>query len=875
MITKINAKSADKYTALFEKATAILKEKAADTLRKRIADANASLPAEEQFTWDNFGIGSLNEYFSVLEDLINIKDLTEDEKAFYLRLPLDEDVFAINADTRTITIPNNFARNGVGVQGDESAEVLYFTIDRYFDSMDLADDEIQIRIQWEARDANKNIIRGISKNFGKDIESEAGKGLMIFGWPISSTLTQTNGTIKFAVRFFKKKNDTILSYSFTTLPAEVTINASLDYNMLEKMEHELDDGQDIINRIHSSGIFDTSGPVPTKPIITTNLYVYDPFINDVKIVDLPANDESIKLAVSAKPADIGIIEYNWKKYTYDKATGDYASSPITVTSGIEQVPVQQTTAIAENDIERYYIKTQENGNDKFTKIELEDLESREPDENGKFIYNNMPITLWKLYSVLTIENNSNAAGIYTVDIKARTIVNSATTYMNSADGIEIPGPKQPEFEANETHIIADDGNAVLTVSAHKNLEEKNYENAKVDLTYKWNTKVNETINPIDETYPEPDMTMEVIPGNQLFKYDAERQEKAIHNANSVDLIQKGNNIYIYKKANAELETYVSTNEYQASKYPDGAAWLALIIDTKQAESVNNLYWNHSSMAPDDEAGQAEGVGYTEHHIVYWPVLDENETWPKTITIGPSEDETDEDVELKVYYSEQPLNNITYVLADDNKELSIYGLPTENLDVSYVASVTAERNKISTTANSVNYRITNSPKKPKLYERVYDNGVWTNKLLVEAEERHRRVNNDYVIKFSIDPDIKSDELYYLWMKMNETNDPSDIVDGVVQYRADLDNLIEGFDAEGPADYAIDDTDIETLTQYNIDRFRKVLDKKNLKSLGELVENEENVPTYTIKAGNKGAYYCIVVNKLNEHIAATLTPFYIID
>jgi hypothetical protein len=149
MITKINSKVADKYTVLFEKATTELKNnvKTAEAIQKRINDANSKLPeTETPFDFDTFGIGSLNEYFAMLQDLVNIESLTEEEKAFYLRLPLDEDVFAINADTRVITVPANFARNGVGVQGDESAEVLYFTIDRYFDSMDLARSDVDIRI---------------------------------------------------------------------------------------------------------------------------------------------------------------------------------------------------------------------------------------------------------------------------------------------------------------------------------------------------------------------------------------------------------------------------------------------------------------------------------------------------------------------------------------------------------------------------------------------------------------------------------------------------------------------------------------------------------------------------------------------------------
>jgi hypothetical protein len=83
------------------------------------------------------GITTLEEYFSWLQNLsiINRK---------YTVLPLDEEHFEINANTRAINIPASFKKNGVAVQGDDLAEVLYFKIDRYFDYMDLNNTDIFI-----------------------------------------------------------------------------------------------------------------------------------------------------------------------------------------------------------------------------------------------------------------------------------------------------------------------------------------------------------------------------------------------------------------------------------------------------------------------------------------------------------------------------------------------------------------------------------------------------------------------------------------------------------------------------------------------------------------------------------------------------------
>ena len=131
MVTYISAKNAEKYRILFDKANKAL----------NLSDTDI--------------ISSLNQYFANLQDLMKIKE-DEDTIRSFVRLPLDEDFFEIDANSRTIKIPSTtFGRYGVGVEGDEMAEVVYFTIDRFFDAMDLASPDLNIIIQWETKDANK------------------------------------------------------------------------------------------------------------------------------------------------------------------------------------------------------------------------------------------------------------------------------------------------------------------------------------------------------------------------------------------------------------------------------------------------------------------------------------------------------------------------------------------------------------------------------------------------------------------------------------------------------------------------------------------------------------------------------------------------
>ena len=125
MITHITNENAEKYSVLFEQAENQLK----------LGDPSVS-------------ITSLNEYFSYLEQIVNSSDININDKLKYTKLPLDEDYITIDANSRRISVPYIFASNGIGVVGDHEAEIVYFVIDRYFDSMDLGSNDINIYIQY-------------------------------------------------------------------------------------------------------------------------------------------------------------------------------------------------------------------------------------------------------------------------------------------------------------------------------------------------------------------------------------------------------------------------------------------------------------------------------------------------------------------------------------------------------------------------------------------------------------------------------------------------------------------------------------------------------------------------------------------------------
>ena len=270
------------------------------------------------------GITTLEEYFSWIRNLGNISKK-------YTVLPLDEDHFEINANTRAINIPASFKKNGVAVQGDDLAEVLYFKIDRYFDYMDL--NSCDIFIQWETpKGADGKTIRSVSPEYIRDIESKPGK--LIFGWALSDQITKQAGQLKFSVRFFKWENEEEaesggnknLVYSFSTLTASVQINPSINMD-IEKENFYIDNCADrLVELLTSSEI--VGGYIAAQPIFLKDLD--DP--NSDLVYDLLYDEDEDKyyyeLTARAYSEDTGGITYSWKRQELD-ANNNTANQEIT------------------------------------------------------------------------------------------------------------------------------------------------------------------------------------------------------------------------------------------------------------------------------------------------------------------------------------------------------------------------------------------------------------------------------------------------------------------------------------------------------------------------------------------------------------------
>jgi hypothetical protein len=231
-----------------------------------------------------------------------IKNLGEIDRK-YTALPLDEKPFVIDANTRGITIPENFKKNGLAVQGDHIAEVVYFKIDRYFDYIDFNNTEICI--QWELpKNADGVVVKGISREYLRDIESDPGK--LIFGWALSDIITANSGVIKFSVRFFELEDPNAenkkLEYNFSTLTASANIQSSLNFNLNEGGLVVDRAGDRILERLENSTV--VGGYIAAEPVFEIDLSA---------IADLDADNGTYTLIVKANSSDAGDISYEWKR----------------------------------------------------------------------------------------------------------------------------------------------------------------------------------------------------------------------------------------------------------------------------------------------------------------------------------------------------------------------------------------------------------------------------------------------------------------------------------------------------------------------------------------------------------------------------------
>lgn len=273
-----NNETAELYRPLFAAAMEVL---------------NKNKPESEWVT-----IEDLPTYYSYLDTLKTMG------QARFARVPVveQEGYFEIDANTREIKVPEAFAKNGIAVQFDHTAEIIYFNMDRYFDDFDLAvcnpanaqEGYVgRCMIQWRTADGF-----GYDKAYmfdeGSDVETDGiyAYNRITFGWPLHDEITRSSGILKFSVILEVVENDVDLNskvlYSFNTREAECFIHPNL-VSKAEDYKHALPEDVSALMssalRPSFSGVFNstlgqkayflTNGDLPPSANLVDGTYILE------------------------------------------------------------------------------------------------------------------------------------------------------------------------------------------------------------------------------------------------------------------------------------------------------------------------------------------------------------------------------------------------------------------------------------------------------------------------------------------------------------------------------------------------------------------------------------------------------------------------
>ena len=245
MITKVNGDNNKEYEELFR-------------------------AAERQLQLTEGSIDSIHKYLDVISD---IRVRSDSNNYNLLRLPVaaDEPLFEIDANTREITVPDVFKRNGLTVEGDVLAEIVYFKMARFFDMMDLyrfANQGVQTTnihegphtyIEWQnlsSRDPDHQ--QGVDFAYAMTCDDN----YIYFGWPLADKVSGDSGNIQFAVRFLEIENGQI-KYNYSTKIASCEIKTTLNFDFSDGAIRADSWEELLYNRpIYSSVINSTESPAP-------------------------------------------------------------------------------------------------------------------------------------------------------------------------------------------------------------------------------------------------------------------------------------------------------------------------------------------------------------------------------------------------------------------------------------------------------------------------------------------------------------------------------------------------------------------------------------------------------------------------------------
>ena len=276
---------------------------------------------------------SLATYFAALE-YAQEQGLNISNKFF--RLPLEEPVFEVDMDTRMISVPTAFKNNGLGVQGDTRAEIVFFKVPRYYDVMDLNPDMNNVGSAWvvQWQNTNNKVVKSgnspvIFTDAANEIVTKADGTTenieyVLLGWVITNEMTESSGNLEFALRFYtldSQDGENVVTYSLATQKAGCPIKGSLDLDVKNIVyDNEL---ENLIRTrpIYSGVINSMDGAAPTIILDLDNAQEYelstevDEYAEYAALTDADGNqlypDGVYTFKVEGESPDSGEIVYRW------------------------------------------------------------------------------------------------------------------------------------------------------------------------------------------------------------------------------------------------------------------------------------------------------------------------------------------------------------------------------------------------------------------------------------------------------------------------------------------------------------------------------------------------------------------------------------
>lgn len=446
---------------------------------------------------DSGRLTSLEEFFSYIQDIIELDD------RYLIRLPVDEPTLTIDANKRTID--TSVFGKSVTVQSDQIAEILVFSIDRYFDYKDLADEKIQIWVQWTAPDGHGGYVEGATYITHKDTETEKGK--LRFGWPIHNEITANPGALQFAVRFFMKDDveeyDTEgnltkvnkIVYSLNTLPATLQIKSALQPELNDDVavsrpaglfsyavRNSIYTGEDVA--IPQTPTFEAPGSEPPMEATLEN--------------------NTLTLMAQAVSGDAGSIAYKWyyKGVNAEAAIDCEAEhwgtigTAYRISSAKKRIlsdDYYNNADITTSDAKDIYYSHEDSAIVSAFKIHTGKVEYKEQADGSFMLVDDMGRPLYEKYTTLTVpDGDVEVTGTYTVKAWNTTTINGKDYTSNPRESRECvlvsPSDINVVNELSSYALITyeeqEDGEKIKK-PAELQIELATKENDNTDFSYAW------------------------------------------------------------------------------------------------------------------------------------------------------------------------------------------------------------------------------------------------------------------------------------------------------------------------------------------------------------------------------------------------------